>query len=150
MNFITKDTKQQFSGFHTYSIKEASFFHEPWGNSDFSILLGGTYLSLDIDLKRKKALHVSGFSDKKDWIKTSIPAPEAEKGSLYIETTAKLVPGCGTNYDENWKIYNNKEWICIGDPIFNRAYKHIEFANDTIAVIDDGKLVSVWLKPVFI
>lgn len=59
--------------------------------------------------------------------------------------------GSGIQYVDNWKTYYDEEngWICIGNPQCENGVA-VEFAQNTLAVIDNRELKAIWIKPEFI
>jgi len=51
-----------------------------------------------------------------------------------------------------WKTFYDKTsvWICIGSPLYEKDDFSVEFATNTIVVLRNNKLTSIWLKPDFI
>ena len=38
-------------------------------------------------------------------------------------------------------------WLCIGQPITSQTCESVEFATNTVAVIDEASLRAIWLHP---
>lgn len=69
----------------------------------------------------------------------------------YIRVSGKRK--CTINSDaSDWQTYFNGKtgWVCIGNPDCNSKSKGVEFAKNTVAVIDNEQLSSIWIKPQFI
>ena len=43
----------------------------------------------------------------------------------------------------------NNGWVCIGELSTFEDKEVIEFARNTIVVLKDGEIISLWLKPTF-
>lgn len=151
MNFvIKKGSKYNFSPI--YSIKEQSFSTEPDAPGDFSIMIKGGYTSLDVSLLSSTLYCISGFNPQKTWKKANLVYPEANDGSVKVIFDCIVQPGMGIDYVTDWKTFYDKNTgvICICGSNIPCNATNIEFTNNTIASIYDGKLVAVWLKPLFV
>ena len=72
---------------------------------------------------------------------------------IYIsDDSIKYQEGTGIQYASDWQTYFNGKtgWVCIGNPDCNSKSKGVEFAKNTVAVIDNEQLSSIWIKPQFI
>lgn len=151
--FIENTNKSSFDGTLQYIVDEHSFIYEPWGNSNFSIILGKEYTSLDVDINSSTVLHVSGLNSMDNWIHVNINVPFAKNGLLKISNCEDMLSGSGMNYKENWvtKFDKNTNWVYIG-PIKNNYLDdlYVKFANNSIAAIKNGELTGIWVKPIFI
>ena len=51
-----------------------------------------------------------------------------------------------------WKTFYDPStgWVCIGNPVADKDEIAVKFATDTIAVLSNDNLKSLWLRPVFI
>lgn len=87
-----------------------------------------------------------------NWIKKELAAPVSQRGILTVSFDEKCQEGIGIQYASDWQTYFNCKtgWVCIGNPDCNIESKSVEFAQDSIAVIDNGQLSSIWIRPEFI
>ena len=117
MNFNIISKNKTLIGQPTYCIKENSFSYEPWENTDFSIMIGKAYNSLDVSLNTQEILHLSGCNPKENWIEQKLEIPQSNQGVLNVVFENAQVSGTGEYYIENWLTYYDKQtgWICIGD-----------------------------------
>lgn len=137
------------SGELVYVINENSFDFKPSRNSDITLMIG--YIYLGIDSETKLAQQIWGYNSKSSWIEKSLKIPTCYKGELILaeEIEAGLsrrLVECGkwqTSYDKG------TGWVCIGNECISLNEVAIEFAKNTIAVLDGEKLKSIWLRPVF-
>ena len=69
-----------------------------------------------------------------------------------VSLDRKYQEGTGIQYASDWQTYFNGKtgWVCIGNPDCNSKSKGVEFAKNTVAVIDNEQLSSIWIKPQFI
>ena len=141
-----------FSGEAQYLNQENSFFYKPWNDVDFSIIIGNGYNSLDVNLETRKIVQLTGLNPKNNWIKKNIIIPTAQPGSLMVLLNDNYPAGTGIQYATNWQTYFNVNtgWICIGYPDYFNNSEAVMFADNTIAVITNNDLCSVWIKPRFV
>jgi hypothetical protein len=93
--------------------------------------------------------HLSGFCPYGTWIKADCQVPPYKEGKLKVETQDEPGFAYRINDDKEWPIYINKDrWVCLGNS--NKSENAIEFLHNCVAVIDQGSLVALWLKPDFI
>lgn len=141
-----------FNGQAQYIKDEYSFFYAPWNNVDFSVLIGQGYNSLDVKLKTGRVLQVTGLNPNYNWIEKELVTPVFQRGILTVSFDEKCQEGAGVQYANNWRTYYNYKtgWVCIGNPNCSIESKAVEFAQNTVAVIDNGQLSSIWIKPQFV
>lgn len=141
----------QFDGCAQYIIDEDSFCYKPWKDVDFSIIVGKGYNSLDLKLKTANVLQLTGFNPRKNWVPQSLVVPKNKTGLLKANISSDQQKGSGIQYVDNWKTYYDEEngWICIGNPQCENGVA-VEFAQNTLAVIDNRELKAIWIKPEFI
>lgn len=151
MRFYIKYENTAFYGSPQYFLDDESFFYDPWNDTDFSIYIGDSYLSLDIILKSGEVKQFSGFSPRNNWIERSLSVPNYRFGSLYVCMDTETEPGVGIRYSGNFKCFFDRQsgTLCIGNPDDLLNCESVKFAQNTVAAIRDGKLISVWIKPVF-
>ena len=152
MRLVVKHERIDFKGQALYLKDEQSFFYDPWNDVDFSILIAYGYNSLDINLNSGRVLQMTGLNPSCKWISKELTAPVYQQGILVVSFDEKKQAGTGMQYANNWETYFDCKtgWVCIGDPQYSRTSDSVEFAKNTIAVIDDGQLSSIWIKPLFV
>lgn len=152
MNFYTKYCDFNKYGFPIYQKSEHSFDFEPWPDSDFSLMLGTSYMSLEVNLTNGRVLHLSGFNSTNTWKKNKLNIPDFKIGSLFVEKSEHFLPGMGIEIDfELITVYDKQSgWIRIGSDYKSDTCQYIMFANNTIAAIDNMKIVTIWIKPIFL
>ena len=141
-----------FKGQAQYLKDEYSFFYNPWSNVNFSILIEKGYNSLDIELETGRVLQVTGVNPNYNWIEKELVNPVFQRGILTVSFDEKHSEGTGIQYANDWQTYFNYKtgWVCIGNPDCNTESKCVEFAKDSVAVIDNGQLSSIWIRPQFV
>lgn len=152
MRFIVTYENIVFNGEAQYLKDEYSFFYDPWNDVNFSILIENGYNSLDVKLKNGRVLQVTGINPNYNWIEKELVAPVFQQGILTVLFDEKCQEGTGIQYASDWKTYFNYKtgWVCIGNPECNTESKSVEFAKNSVAVIDNGQLSSIWIRPQFI
>lgn len=78
--------------------------------------------------------------------------PNYRCASLYVNMDTEAEPGAGIRYSGNFKCFFNQYSgaVCIGNPDDLLNCESVKFAQNTVAAIRDGKLISVWIKLAFI
>lgn len=131
-----------------YNIEECSFDTEPTVEEiNFDVVLNKLNLTAIGD--DNKIAQVWGFCGYNEWIKSDYEVPERKKGTLKVLDDLPSGVGSFSIKKEDVPMYVNTRtgWVCIGNP--ERKGSAVEFINNCVAVIDDGKeFVSLWLKPV--
>ena len=135
-----------------YRDEEYSFAAEPVLESDITLLVN-SYIQVGFSSWDKFARKVYGLSPYTGWHIKQLDPPRFQKGRLVLIN--KLKPG-GPAYQvegtENWqsKFDYSKGWFCVGNNQTSDQDSAVEFALDTIAVVDrDANLKSLWWKPEF-
>lgn len=141
-----------FKGQAQYIKQESSFLYHPWNDVNFAIIIGNGYNSLDVNLQNNLVMQVTGLNPSYNWIKKDIIAPFSRPGILKAFFHDTYCPGTGIQYATDWKTYFNEKtgWVCIGNPNHINKWASVEFAANTIAVIANGQIESIWIKPIFI
>lgn len=151
MEFYAGKIKDDFTGNLLYDKQDSSFIYESDLSANFSIMVGGAYLGLDIDLASMKVQAISGYSPMHIWVKSDLVVPtKVEKRELYVKTGKQWHVGEGTSYAE-WAIYFDSvsKWVCLGEKERNN-YLFIEFAHNCFAGLLQGQIKAIYLKPQFI
>ena len=140
-----------YVGAPIYDLEEKEFSFEPWGNTSFAVMLGAAYVSLDIAAENGIAYYVSGYSPKRLWISQRLSTPDSTKGQLQITSDTAFQRGMGTYYTQGWQTFfdTSTGWICMGDRNEKKDCEVVEFGTNTLAVVKNGELKAVWVKPVF-
>lgn len=127
-----------------YLSDEYSFDMEPWiNNMDIELALN----KLTLTVLNNQVIQLNGFCGLLDYMNSNICVPEYSKGILKVEYNLKKGFAYGI-YEDDLPVHLNTKtgWVCVGDPL--KLGNAVEFIQNCIAVIsDDGKLLSLWLKP---
>lgn len=145
--FKINDTGKIQSGNLVYYREENSFDFVPSRNADILLLVG--YLNIGVDSETMTVQQVWGLHPYEGWIKKTLSIPNYIEGELMVE--GNIHPGMTYRIDgsEKWtaKCDSQTGWVCIGASEIIKNDTVIKFADNSIAVINDGKLKSLWLKP---
>ena len=144
------DLSGKRSGKVVYITKENAFDYSLNLSTDIIITLA--YLNIAVDSNTMELKYVWGISPIESWMDYRLKIPETVK--MNIRLSENYEPGCSYRLDNKmpWKSYYDKNsgWYCIGNPYWENGYDCIEFANDSAAIMHNGCLKSIWLKPEFI
>lgn len=149
MKFKIDNNRKKLEGQPIYLKDEYSFDFEPTENVDISLLVG--YLTLGIDSETMQVRQVYGYNPNSSWTEKSLLLPLSTPGALILE--GDIEPGVSKRLvDSNsWSSYYDRKsgWICIGSYELTANDKVVEFANETIAVVENGYLKSLWINPLW-
>ncbi|MDB2152532.1 hypothetical protein [Clostridium butyricum] len=150
MNFKVKKKSEINKGQVIYSKQELSFDFKPIYSADYLLLIG--YTNLSFDSESKNACQVWGCNPINTWINKILKKPKSIRGNLILDTELEL--GDNKRYVEagEWTTYFDKRngWVCIGEYEEENNDIAVEFAENTIAVVNQENLKALWLKPMFI
>lgn len=129
-----------------YTYEEYSFYKSRVSN-ELNFTLYVNYIGLMVGQKNYVE-SLDGFCPYGSWISINLVVPEYKKGLLKVE--ADVEPGFSYRINDfEWPAYMNQEkWVCIGNP--QATGETLEFLQDCVAVVNEGTLKSLWLKPTFI
>jgi len=135
-----------------YRKDESSFDFEPTLSADFTLMVG--YLNITFNSESKLARQVWGLNPLNTWSEELLILPSFKQGGLLLVDEVEIESGeCERIVEVNeWKTFYDKNsgWVCIGNPLHEMNDFAVEFATNTIALLSNSKLKSLWLKPVFI
>jgi len=150
MNFDINENVKPIVGQLFYRKEEHSFDFQPGQSSDISIMIG--YINIGFDSESMCAKEVWGYHPISNWINESLSPPKSNMGGLLLNEI--IEPGLSVRiieFEEMKTFYDkNSGWICIGDKSISVLDKPVEFAYDTIVVLKNFKIKSIWLKPLII
>ncbi|MFI5305295.1 MAG: hypothetical protein ACHQYP_10950 [Nitrospiria bacterium] len=130
-----------------YRSEDYAFYVEPVPTNAANSLSIDT-LELCIDETDSRVVHVWGFCPYTAWKRASLKPPNSKRAVLRV-ADVQLKPGIVVKLppDEIWPEYVDASngWVCIGDPVAQG--EAIEFAPDSVAVINRGQLLALWLHP---
>ena len=146
MRFSIQKNISHVKGIAKYIRSEYSFDFEPTQSSSYDVLVGDLTISFDVDLNAKQ---VWGYNPNLGWIDEKLSLPTAVQGTLNLANeidNPQRIDG-----SKEWKTYYDSctGWVCIGISNKERNDLAVEFATNTIAVLNDGNLKAIWIKPLF-
>lgn len=141
-------TDDIFIGKLLYIQQDYAFSFSPKSGSGITSLVIDT-LQLTID-KKGRVLNVWGYCPYQSWQLSEISPPNYIRGSLSVELE-EITPGVSEQIAElgEWKILVNSStgWVCIGEEESSPSSQAIEFASNSVAVLEKNCLKAVWLHP---
>jgi hypothetical protein len=150
MRFILQPTNVSADFHLIYRNEEHSFDIEPFiGGGISSIMIN--YLQLEID-ENGKILYVWGYCPLIKFEETNKFPKNYKFGKLFALLDEPIIPGIShrLNEEEAWPVYINKkrQWICLGNPEIDNK-QLIQFAPNSIAVLENNTIIAIWLNPHF-
>lgn len=98
-----------------------------------------------------RVLYVWGYCPLFRFQVTESSPPRSVQGQLFVKLDEEIVPGVSkqVNVETAWplSINPNNGWVCLGDPSLQADFATVEFAQSCVAVLRDGTLASLWLRP---
>lgn len=129
-----------------YRAGEYSLVTEPNPGSFTALLVNDVHIEVDED---GTALSVWGLCPHPSWIPRNLTPPAAVEGGLRAAGAA-LVPGVGIrlNPGARWSVFVDRAcgWLCAGEPDAPPG-EAVRFAPGAVAVLRDGRLVALWIRP---
>jgi len=148
MTFSRDSDKLIYDGILTYFENE--FSYEPIRGSDYTIMLGCSYLGLDISINTNRIINITGYCSKHTWIPKALVLPDdIVVGAVRFNSDEELLRGLGEYLFEEIPIYYDKttNWCCITKNLDVKSDENIEFARNCILSLSKGKFVALWLNP---
>ncbi|OMD48447.1 hypothetical protein BSK56_11790 [Paenibacillus borealis] len=143
--FIASDNGRKLPGQLFYIKSEYSFDFKPSRNADITLMLN--FLYLGVDSETMLAQQVWGYNSYTTWNERDLIQPYYFVGELRLQEL--IEPGTSKRLKEGWSTsYDPKTgWICIGNEEASQNDIGVEFANNTVAIVNSGELKSIWLRP---
>ncbi len=118
-------------------------------NEYSSIQINSLQLAIDYD---GTVLYAYGYCPLLKYHETDLVPPALNRAArLFASSETEWIPGIAQTIGgpTSWPIWINRNcgWVCLGDPGYEESVEAIEFAPDSIAVLNGTKLVAVWLRP---
>jgi hypothetical protein len=109
-------------------------------------------LQLMVDEVDRRVVFVEGYCPHFGWKARTLVAPTARQAGLIVVFDEEPVPGVSRSVSgaARWPTFADPRsgWICIGEAPTSEAGGAVEFARDTIALLDkQERLSSLWLRP---
>ena len=149
MKFKPSENLQIIEGKLIYTKYDYSFDFLPNVSADYSILIG--YINLTFNSETRLARQIWGYEPYTVWENKRLIPPNSIKTGLMIEENIESGDARRIIEVEKLKSYFDPSngWVCIGELSTFEDKQAIEFARNTIVVLKDGEIVSLWLKPAF-
>ncbi|MBC7352016.1 MAG: hypothetical protein H5U08_06630 [Thermogutta sp.] len=157
--FVPRWDIEPLSGYPIYSIKDYAFDFVPASESQFQARFGsageGILVTdteqLIVGIETGLLLHVYGYSPYMKWKMCDRVPPSSRGGGVWVHCVRPLLSGAGEDVREHLgdAVWFNPQagWVCLGDVSFVPRDSAVEFASGTVAVIDEGQLRAVWVRP---
>jgi len=150
MRFCIDKNAVKIKGRLVYRSQDYAFDFIPHQEVDTSLLFCN--LSLDFDSETMQARQIWGLHPQFGWKQKKMSVPQAVPGGLFLKGSENFIkPGqikriveCG-----EWTSYIDQEtgWIYFGEIEIPNTGETIEFAENIIVVVNDGKISAFWLRP---
>jgi hypothetical protein len=114
-----------------------------------SVLINDLQLAIDDE---GQILFAFGFCPLVRYSRIAVLPPIPVPGlRLQVCLDDEIVPGVGYRLTApgQWPVSVNTDsgWLCIGDSTSSDADTSVEFASRSVAVVHNGELKCVWLRP---
>lgn len=110
-------------------------------------------LQLEIEIETSHCIYLWGYCPAVGWRRSPLPSHDLvpRAGGLKVTCETPLVPGVSIGIEEMvpslvW-FDPATGWVCVGRPESDATSQAVEFASDTIAVVSEARLRSVWVRP---
>ena len=94
-------------------------------------------------------LCATGLCPHTGWERTTHGPPDATRRTLRVEASDGWVPGISKRLTSPsaWRMFVNQTAgsVCVGNP--EARTEGVEFAPGCVAVLEDKRLVALWLRP---
>lgn len=108
-------------------------------------------VQLEVAIDTSLCLYIWGYCPMGRWERTSLSPPGARRGSLRASHDKPLVPAVSIGLEHMiattaW-FDPDSGWFCMGNKEIASEVQAVEFATGCVAVIADGRLSSLWVRP---
>lgn len=115
-----------------------------------SLLVGS--LQVEVGVETGRFLYVWGYHPMQTW-KDGVVNPPSYRPGLVSAATGSLKPGVSEAIAEvgHWHTLHDGStgWVQLSSDPVVEADSAIEFAEDVVAGIAGGRLMGLWLRPIF-
>jgi hypothetical protein len=119
----------------------------PSGCSE-SILVNNLQLGFDDE---GRILEVWGYCANTLWKQRTLSRPVYGPGSLMGKLDEVPVPGAAYRFTSSneWPVWVDVDlgWVVLGAHDLQEPYEAVEFISDAVAIVRDGSLHAIWLRP---
>lgn len=160
MRFLISREWTPLKGRLVYRSAEYSFDFDPEPRSEVvrrtggegvtSILIGT--LQIEVAIKTGLALFVWGYHvHPSRWQRRSLPSISPQAGGIKVLLDEEPVAGVSLPLAEvgQWNTTYDPDtrWVCVTSDYADYPDEYVEFADNTVAGIAEGRLLSLWLRP---
>lgn len=158
--FIVSPEEGLLPGILIYVQQDHAFDFQPAAPDELSRAAGGKgtasllvgSLQIEVGVESGRFLFVWGYHPMATWREAQLHAPVACPGAIVL-ANSNLEHGISqplTEVGEWTTVYDRQSgWVRLGPASEAAVEKTIQFAEDTLCELSEGKLVSLWLRPVF-
>ncbi len=111
-------------------------------------------LELMVDGRDNRVVFVAGYCSHRSWRPARLDVPHFQRGALLVEFDPELTPSVSTSLNAHqppWPALVDARagWVCLEKPGARPAseLEAAEFAPGCVAVLEDGHLSALWLRP---
>ena len=161
MQFTTSNGLVALPGRVVYRAADYAFDFEIQSHKDLSDRVGqhgttslliGT-LQIEVSIETGLLLYVWGYCPSTQWSRATVIPAFRKSGCVKLISSNRLEVGISEKYVKimQWPIVYDDEsgWICVGKADQPMGANWIEFATDTIAVVQGTVLYALLLRPDF-
>ncbi|OGO16651.1 MAG: hypothetical protein A2Z14_09830 [Chloroflexi bacterium RBG_16_48_8] len=159
IRFIELPDWSPLNGTLFYKVDEYSMGFNPERIKDLEVIIGneGTTslsigsLQIEVCIAARILLYPWGYFPYMRWMRYKLIPPKVISGAVRIDSSTRFEKGVAVNIADEGELptlYDpENDWICIGTTKIPKSAINVEFATNAIAVIDNGKLISLWMHP---
>lgn len=108
-------------------------------------------LQLELWIEQSLCLYVWGYCPHLGWKCSPVSPPPSRPGALRVVHDTAFIAGVSVGIEgmvPPTSHFNPESgWFCIGNLETPSGSQAVEFATDTLAAVQGGKIVSLWVKP---
>jgi hypothetical protein len=148
MRIVVDSTKSVVNSVLVYRMQEFAFGAEPRPeHADSSVSLNEVQVM--VSTEDNQLLFVTGYCPYQSWHQSPLRVPTFIRRALVI-TDVELQPGVSIQLnrgDERWRVQvdTRSGWVCLGNAELESL--GVEFAPGCVAMLLDGQLIALWLRP---
>jgi hypothetical protein len=158
IRFELLETLDPLGGIPQYVVRDYAFEYVAADQNEANRRRGGRgttsltmdTLQLEVAIETCLCLWVWGYCPTTSWKFKPLSPPESRLGGLRVLSDVDLQAGVSLAMDpETWTRWFDKTngWFSCEREGSSSQSTSIEFATDTIAVLDGNELVALWVKP---
>ncbi|MFD5466565.1 hypothetical protein ACFWIQ_27600 [Kitasatospora sp. NPDC127059] len=147
------------SGTLNYLTAEHSFLFEAQSRADLVERIGAggvtsvvvDTLQLEVGIESGEALFVWGYFPRQSWIPARLTTPNHSPGRVFVGPEEPFEEGVSIPIPaSHWRVeYDPSNGWIVARAGMDAGAQFIQIAGGTVLGIDNTRLISIWLKPVF-